>query len=53
MMARYQVTGDLTAPLAELSDAAYVEMRGMPISGLNLCDSGQQQMIADLACTSD
>jgi Leucine-rich repeat (LRR) protein len=28
MMARYQATGDLTAPLAELSDAAYVETRG-------------------------
>ena len=51
-MARYQVTGDLTAPLAELSDAAYVEMRGMPISGLNL-RGPDQQMIADLACTSD
>ena len=52
MMARYQVTGDLTAPLAELSDAAYVEMRGMPISGLNL-RGPDKQMIADLACTSD
>ena len=28
MKARYEVTGDLTAPLAELSDPAYFEMRG-------------------------
>ena len=36
MMARYQVAGDLTAPLAELSDSAYYEMRCMPVWRMNL-----------------